>query len=197
MTNRDRELIAGYLSGDPGAYKEIDSWIVSVVKCRAWGGDLAVTDLVQESRLSVYRSLSAGSFEGRSPLKAYVCRIASNICLTWMRQKYRKLPVVGLDDVPDPPCVEDDPLAKIIREENASLKEQVVEAFMDLAVPECRDLWRMVYYEKLSYDDIAGMIGVEVGTVKSRISRCKQKARSALRAIARNLGLEITEILEL
>jgi RNA polymerase sigma factor (sigma-70 family) len=193
----DRHLLAGYLHGEADALEEIDSWIVRIVRSRAWGWRLPVDDLIQECRLSVRRSLTTGAFEGRAPLKHYVSSIAGNICLSRIRKKYRTPPLVPLDTIPDPPDPAGDPLDALIRDENEGLMARVVAAIMTLATPECKEVWRMVYYEKRRYEDIAGSLDAKVGTVKSRVSRCKEKARTALRKVADDLDLDITEIREL
>jgi len=193
----DIQLLAGYVSGDAEALKTVDSWILGMVRSRAWGPDLPTDDIVQECRLGVHQSLSKGAFQGRASLRSYVFSIAANICLTWIRKKCRKVPMVSLDEVREPPDTTEDPLRALIRSEDEDTKTRLVNAIYRVATPGCRDLWRMVYYENLKYEDIAVLLGVEIGTVKSRISRCKAKARKAFRMIEEELGLDAAGSLEL
>jgi len=195
--DHDKQLLAEYLSGKSYAQEKVDSWIVSMARSRAWGPGLPVSDIIQECRLRVHQSLSKGGFAGRAPLRSYVFSVVSNISMTWMRKKYRKPPMLPLDSVPDLSDPADDPLGDLIRTETEEIRTRVVNAIMSLATPGCRDVWRLIYYEKLKYEDVAEMLGIEVGTVKSRVSRCKDKARTAFRVVARELGLETKETLEL
>lgn len=195
--DHDEQLLADYIGGDPEALETVNSWIVGIVKSRAWGYDLPADDIVQECRLGVHQSLSKGAFEGRAALRSYVFSIAAKICLTWIRNKCRKPSMVPLDKVPDPPDAADDPLTALIRVEDEDAVARLINAIYREATPGCRELWRMVYHENLKYEDIAAMLGVETGTVKSRVSRCKDKARKAFRMIAKELGLESIESLEL
>jgi RNA polymerase sigma-70 factor (ECF subfamily) len=197
IPDHDRHLVVDYLSGKADALGEVDSWIMRIVRSRAWGQELPADDIIQECRLSVRQSLTKGTFDGRAPLRSYVSSIAGNICLSRIRKKYRTPPVVSIDAIPDPPDPGDDPLDALLRAENEELRARVAGAVMSLALPGCREVWRMVYYEKRRYEEIANLLSTKVGTVKSRVSRCKEKARMALSKVADDLGLDITEIREL
>ena len=41
---------------------------------------------------------------------------------------------------------------------------------------DCRRLWKMIFWDNLSYSQIAERVGIKEGTVKSRFARCKEKA---------------------
>src|SRR5487761_416855 len=60
-------------------------------------------DLVQETYLRAWRSY--GSFEGRSSLRAWLCRIATNACLTTLEQRSRRALPSGLGGPADDPDV--------------------------------------------------------------------------------------------
>jgi RNA polymerase sigma factor (sigma-70 family) len=82
-------------------------------------------------------------------------------------------------EIPDPGP---DPLLELQASEARALLELVIAR----ASPECRELWRLVYYEHKRYEVIAGLLGIALGTVKSRMARCRGRAQVLLREIAKD-----------
>jgi RNA polymerase sigma-70 factor (ECF subfamily) len=58
-------------------------------------------------------------------------------------------------------------------------REQVVQAISRLS-EDHRDVLMLIHYEQLSYDAAAEVLGIEIGTVKSRLSRALQHVRAQL-----------------
>ncbi|MCQ2354688.1 MAG: RNA polymerase sigma factor [Clostridia bacterium] len=142
-------------------------------------------DAAQETYLKIWRS--RGSFRGDCPARNFVLRIARNCALDLIRRRDKRQtsPLTWEDnggeirelDLPDT-SPDSDPSAAVIRsEENAVIRE----CFASLP-PEMRMILSMREFEGLSYDEIAESLGIPPGTVKSRISRARDKLEKLLRS---------------
>jgi len=135
-------------------------------------------DVTQETFLNVYRSL--GNFRGER-LAPWIYKIASNLCLDHLR---RRRPSVSLDErsgedddtareIADRTCVpEDEALA-------AALGEDIQRA-IDSLPPKYRSVVVLRHIEDLPYEDIAEVLGVPLGTVKTRLFRAREMLRVRL-----------------
>jgi RNA polymerase sigma-70 factor (ECF subfamily) len=179
----DATVIKGFLAGEKWACAQIDHWILSVLRSRHWNLATHHEDIHQDVLVRLVEALSG--FEGRSSLKTYVCRIAMYTSIDVYRRERRLTflsePIDELD-IPDPAP---GPLKQL----EAVERKEILKRLVMRASAECRDLWRMVYFERLPYHRIAGRMGVEVGTVKSRASRCREKARRVLQDILKSRNL--------
>jgi RNA polymerase sigma-70 factor (ECF subfamily) len=143
-------------------------------------------DVLQDVFLKVFRGIRG--FHGESSLKTWIYRIAvheaSNHRRSWLRRRLRE--VFSLDGDPAP-------LARHLaapREEapdraleQAERQELVRRALASLAQP-YRTVVVLREMEGLTYDEIARMLGIAEGTVKSRLMRgrelLKQKLESTM-----------------
>jgi RNA polymerase sigma-70 factor (ECF subfamily) len=127
-------------------------------------------DLTQETFVRVFRSLSSyrpGSFEG------WLHRITTNLFLDSVRRtsRHRTQP---LDDEHALPAVDADPALVLT---DAEVSADVRAALAAMPAP-FREAVLLYDVEGHSYDEIAHLLGVKLGTVRSRIHR----GRAALRA---------------
>ena len=138
-------------------------------------------DITQEAFLRAWRGL--GSFQADSSLSTWLFRLTSNVCIDFLRAARRHLvvPISGLDadgeeytlDAPDPAKLPEEEL--LAREEREELR-----AAMDLLAPEQRLILSLRVENDLSYTDIAAVLGVREGTVKSRLARARDQLRKKL-----------------
>jgi len=165
----NEDFIKGYLLGHQDEYCEITNWIATVVKNDYWGLKEDWDDIIQDVRMKLYINLKQKRFRSSSSLKTYVYRIAKYTCIDYLRKKYRTKEV-SIDSVEVKE--EKDAFATLIRKEQEQIVRQI---FLELA-ERCRKILQMVFIEKLSYKEISSRLGVAEGTVKSRVSRCIEKA---------------------
>jgi RNA polymerase sigma-70 factor (ECF subfamily) len=128
-------------------------------------------EILQDTLVAVWKS--AHRFEGRSSLQTWLIGVARRQAHNTLRQ--RRLPLADESEMEGMAATEPEPeaftLASIARDELA-------EAFRQLA-PLHREVLVLVFVYELSYEETASILGVPVGTVKSRICN----ARRALRAV--------------
>jgi len=138
--------------------------------------DLAA-DATQTTFVRAYRSLQ--SFRGSSSFTTWLYRIVSNVCLDIMRRRKRHDQSLTLDSDEDPhsereiPDERDHPERLMIEGE---LQRAVHQAMQKLR-PDHRVVLTLYDLAGFSYEDIATMLQLPLGTVKSRLNR----ARLALR----------------
>lgn len=52
----------------------------------------------------------------------------------------------------------------------------IYKRILSIVGSECKDLWKMIFNDEMSYKEIAKTLGTTEGAVKTRVLRCKQKA---------------------
>jgi RNA polymerase sigma-70 factor (ECF subfamily) len=141
------------------------------VAYRLAGNDADAQDLVQETLLRVRRGLETyqpGSLPG------WLSRIVTNVFLDEVRRRRRR-PTDLLPDDPERVL----PTSPSADEASEDLSDEVQEALSGLP-DEFRTAVVLCDIVGMSYDDIAGVQGVPVGTVRSRIHRGRRMLRTAL-----------------
>ncbi len=138
-------------------------------------------DMTQETFLKAWKGLSGFQFD--SAFSTWLYRLASNCCLDLLRSKKRK-PTVSLtvendeeneeilDVADDAPSPEDMAIQQEERENLALAMRQLDD--------EQRQILTLRVVNDLSYTDIAQILNVKEGTVKSRLSRARENLRKKL-----------------
>jgi RNA polymerase sigma-70 factor (ECF subfamily) len=140
-------------------------------------------DITQEAFLRAWLALP--NFRGQSRFRTWLYRIVTNLCYNRLPGLRRELSALGeaiLAELPDdgsgdqatPP----DPADELeSRERRAFLHRQID------ALPESyRLLVTLRYQQELSYEEIASVVSLPLGTVKTGLFRAKIRLRDALRA---------------
>jgi RNA polymerase sigma-70 factor, ECF subfamily len=151
------------------------------------GERVDVDDVVQTAFLALYRRLS--DIEPAS-VRAYLYRIARNLCIDALRRAGR-FEHVPFDDMAEPPEVQHTTFTSPdVDAEWRDILRRVSQA-MD-RLPEMQRQTMILYAEAdLSYREIAEVMNVEVGTVKSRIHHARKNIRLHLEpGVLRDLGME-------
>lgn len=185
----DAELVRRCLAGDQPACARLvaqNARLAGTVIWRAVRHRELVEDLVQETFLRVFRALD--TFDGRARLSTWICSIAHRVAVDELRRQGRRprfsaaeLREESAQSEVSPGQVEPgvmDPLAQVISDEEA--------ARVHAAIEELPERYRLplVYaaLQELGYDDIAMMMGIPVGTVKTLVFRGKALLRERLAA---------------
>lgn len=139
-------------------------------------------DLTQDTLVRAFRGF--GSFQPGTNFKAWVFRIMVNTYINLQRKSARRPRTVSWEEVPgEGETGGFDPLAEDGRPEGTTLavlpNEQLKEA-LDALPDEFRIPVLLCDVEEFSYKDIAHMLRIPLGTVRSRIFRGRQRLRDAL-----------------
>ena len=177
----EQELVRLAAGGDPDAFEKLvlayEKQIYHLALRMTANPDDAM-DLSQETFLRAWRGLA--SYRSDSAFATWLYRLASNVCIDFLRrQKKQKIvPLYHTDDeederelsLPEPgPGPEEQILQQLEQ-------EQVANALTQLE-PEYREALVLCVVNGLSYTEIAQVLGVKEGTVKSRIARAREKMR--------------------
>ena len=127
-------------------------------------------DITHEVFLAAYKKLSSFNPD-RSSFSTWLFTIARNKSINAMKK--RRIPSVS-----NPPEVPDmsEPVDSLVRDE---LFIELDKAMKSLS-PGHRRALVLAEFENLTYEQIAQIEGVRIGTIKSRINRAKHRLRSAL-----------------
>lgn len=183
-------LVKRYLAGDRDALEEV---LVSIqprllALCAHISGDPAhARDLCQEAMVRIIQGLPG--FAGNSRLSTWMIRVTTNVCLTDRRRaKVRKTASL---DAPRPRGDEGQGTSNDLadrREPGAPARVEQRDSLSRLSGAlaqidaEQRALLILRDAQGLDYADIAELLGVPVGTIKSRIFRARQALRLQLEA---------------
>ncbi|MBI4278018.1 MAG: sigma-70 family RNA polymerase sigma factor [Armatimonadetes bacterium] len=157
------------------------------VAYRLTGNEADAKDLAQETFLRVYRNLR--KVQPGTPLEGWLYRIVTNLNIDVIRRRSR----VRMEslDAPVPAGDEGEAAPRAIPDEAPGPEAEAIAAEFEgqvqqalLALPE--DLRRVVVLadvEGFSYEEIGEMVGIPVGTVKSRLHRARGLLRERLRPL--------------
>jgi RNA polymerase sigma-70 factor (ECF subfamily) len=188
----DEDLVHRFKRGDQSVFSELARRYQDRVfsQCLRWMGDPRIAEEVaQDVFLAVYRALPR--FRGEARFSTWIFRITVNHCKN--RRLYRKRrhsdrhePLEGLprdDEGPSRQIPDDGPgtdrgvqqseAGEILNEALAALEESQRTIIL------LRDI------QDLSYEEIANILGLPKGTVKSRLHRARQELA---RQVSRYLG---------
>ena len=137
-------------------------------------------DIAQETFLKVYRNIS--SFKGESSFSSWLYRVAKNCALDFLRKK--KPSSMSLDSTDEDGATIDvaDTDAKNDPEKTALKNEAsaVLYNAMQKLSEEHRQMITLRDINGNTYEEIAGILGLEAGTVKSRLFRAREALRKIL-----------------
>lgn len=111
----------------------------------------------------------------KGSLKTYLYAAARNLSLKHFRNTARETAVEEFDEEPSIP-VREEPLARLLNEE---LSLKVKEAVFSLP-PLQREALVLFEYEGLALSEIASVVGTDVGAVKGRLHRARERLRTTL-----------------
>ncbi|MGE4276378.1 MAG: RNA polymerase sigma factor [Lawsonibacter sp.] len=182
----EQELVSRAKAGDQDAFEQLvleNQNRVYTLTVRMTGDREEGADLAQEAFFKAWRGLS--SFQGDSSFSTWVYRLATNVCIDFLRRKKRRRevePVLSLDDEEcgwaEPADWDQDPQQHLERAELSRAVARELEALPD----HHRQVLVMREMSGLSYQEIGEALGLDMGTVKSRIARARLALRKKLTA---------------
>jgi RNA polymerase sigma-70 factor (ECF subfamily) len=185
----DRMLVDRFKGGDQAAFDEMVSryWdrIYSMVNQLLRNPEDA-EEVTQDAFIRAHRGL--GNFRGESAFSTWLYQIATNLARNrywywWRRKRSQSISFdapIGADS--------DTTLAEIIPADvetpgDITVNQEYVAHIaqgMERLGAKHREVLILRNVKNLSYEEIAGILGISVGTVKSRIARARESLRATL-----------------
>lgn len=193
MSENDNALISRFRDGDTAAFEElmirhetrIYSTCLYFLKNREDAEDAA-----QEVIIKLYRKLD--TFRQESSFSTWMNYVAANTCKDFLRKRTRDR-VLSLDEEIE---TGDGQMQREIPDERPGpgecleqkeLRDALVRAVERLS-GEHRAVMLMREYQQLSYEEIGEILGISLGTVKSRIHRARGELRQILHSMEQTPG---------
>ncbi|AZR73789.1 hypothetical protein BBF96_10565 [Anoxybacter fermentans] len=186
MAVSDKELIEMFKKGEEKAFEEIvrryQKKVYNTIY-RILGNPEDANDLAQEVFIRVYRKLHL--FQGKASFSTWLFTITSNLCRDELRKRQRRLKIRSLSE---PIRYKDGEIEQEILDEsmtperisiNRELRDEI-QAVIDKLPDEQKEAIVLREFQGFSYEEIAEIVGVALGTVKSRISRARRNIREEL-----------------
>ena len=175
---QEKQVIQNILDGDSSAFAQIvDAHEKKVynLALRTLQNPEDAQDITQEVFLKVYSEL--GSFRGESRLSVWLYRVTYNLCIDLLRKQKRR-PAVSLafemEDGEEEMEFPDTRYAPETELERKELQSAVQDALAQLS-EDHRRILLMREFADFSYAQIAQQLGIQEGTVKSRIARARER----------------------
>jgi RNA polymerase sigma-70 factor (ECF subfamily) len=182
VTKTDTELIAECLQGRTDAFGQL----VTRYQERLFGTLVTMLgsaedarDVAQDAFVQAYQKL--GSFRGQSAFYSWLFRIALNSSVDHHRRQRR--PTMSIDAAreqtgaePTDLHPETSPSFGIERTE----RQKLVQVALSKLSPEYREVLVLKEMEDLKYEEIAALVKIPVGTVRSRIHRGRAELKDIL-----------------
>lgn len=167
----DMDVIAGgFMDGRPEHVRQVASWARQIVEHRVWGFETA-EDIVQATLLAVVQNLRDGRFKG-GDLRAYVRRIAKNMCISSYRRARSRGDQVSLGSISDPSPARTD--------EDRIERRIMLERMLERLKEGCRELILRAYVGGFSRKEIGDWLGISEEAARVRLYRCVENARELL-----------------
>lgn len=134
-------------------------------------------DLTQETFVRAWTALP--NFRGQSRFRTWLYRIATNLCYNRLPNLRRSLTELGddvLPDLPDGGAMSSNPMREVEANETRTFLQHAI----DQLEANYKILIVMRYHDELSYEEIASLLNLPLGTVKTGLFRAKEKLRFAL-----------------
>ncbi len=182
--NDDIRLIDETLAGDRAAFGQL----VRKYQGRLFNTMLHVVsvreeaeDVVQEALVQAFLKLE--TFQRRSALYTWLYRIAFNVSVSRRRRKRVETSIDHHQAMTgdEPVSTDDGPGQRVLRQEQV---DQVREA-LDTLSEQHRAILVLREIEGCNYDDIADILDLPVGTVRSRLHRARLQLRDQLQQVLR------------
>jgi len=187
MPPTDRELMVAFQEGDPEAFDRLHARYRLPLKNyfykMSYGDAGLAEDLLQETFLRLVRHKA--KYRPERPFRTYLFTVARNLFIDHYRSKKAAPPAVSADlRLGDEGSTIGDLLVSreqdtVRRLEGTEAAEMVREAVQELPESQ-REVFLLVFFQELKYREVAEIMGVPVGTVKSRVNAAFTRLRGRL-----------------
>lgn len=183
MVDSDIELLKRVGDGDAPALKALYARHRTAIyrfALRLTRNETAAEDVVSEVFVDVWRH--AAAFEGRSGAQTFLLAMARNKAYSHLRKRRED----ELDDQAAE-AIEDEADTPEISLQKKS-KADVLRACLERLSPAHREVIDLVYYHEKSIAEVAQIVGIPEGTVKTRLFHAREKLSEKARAAGLDRG---------
>lgn len=171
----DAELVAEIKAGNSAALAEVIELYQKKVYSSAYaivGNSPDAMDIAQDTFIRAWDRI--GTWRGEAGLSPWLCRIAANLALDFLRKNKRVVPVAEIKYNKD---VQPSAEADMLRAETKSQLNQAV-----VALPQkYRKLIVLRHSSEMSYQEMADLLGLSLSQVKNRLLRARQLLQKDLK----------------
>jgi RNA polymerase sigma-70 factor (ECF subfamily) len=180
MQVNEPQLIRNARDGDTEAFAELvglHERFVYNLALRTLGNPDEAADMAQEAFIRAWGALA--EFRGQSQFRTWLYRIVLNLCLNRVPRLRRELNNLTQDEMLDLPEISSSANNPV-----TSLEQNELRAHLHREIDKLPEQYRLLvslrYQHELSYDEIAALLGLPIGTVKTGLFRAKARLREAL-----------------
>lgn len=182
--NEEKDLIVHIQQGDVQAFEVLisgyENQIYSLCKHMLLDEGLA-EDAAQEICIKIWKEI--GRFQGKCKFSTWVYRISVNECIDIIRKNKRKreMSLVKENKEQEEWVMElEDQEGNVEKKIESYELKTILEDALSQLKPQYRVICILRDIHNYSYDEIASILGISIGTVKSRISRARQALKKIL-----------------
>jgi len=169
----EKEIIKRILAGETDQYRLLLERYQKglVYHCYTMINDYDLAhDFTQEACIKVYLQLK--TYKATYRFSTWLYKIATNLCLDFLRKKRH----ISLDDIPELFSNKLSPQEEAIKNESAT---QLHQAIKQLPL-KYQTVISLYYWQERSYEEIAEILRVPLGTVRTWLKRAKEKLKEEL-----------------
>jgi RNA polymerase sigma-70 factor (ECF subfamily) len=173
----EAQLIRQARRGDPEAFAALVSLherFVYNLALRTLGNPEDAADVAQDTFIRAWQALPR--FRAESLFRTWLYRIVLNLCLNRIPRLRHQINELTHDHLADLPEIGADPAIRLEQNEANTFLHNEIDNLPELH----RLLVSLRYQGELSYDEIAALLSLPVGTVKTGLFRAKARLRKAL-----------------
>ena len=190
MAHTDTELIRRILQGDQDAFSPLVKKYQKGVHTLAWRkiGDFHIAqEITQDAFLTAYQKL--GTLKNHSQFAGWLYVIAANLCRDWLKKS--RLPMESLD-ADNTNEVDKVSYSRYVAEKQESeadeTRREIVKELLKKLPESERTVMMMHYLGEMTIKSISEFLGVSQNTIKSRLSRARNRLRQEEDVLQENLG---------
>ena len=190
MAHTDAELIQRILQGDQDALSPLVKKYQKGVHTLAWRkiGDFHIAqEITQDAFLTAYKKL--GTLKNHTQFPGWLYVIAANLCRDWLKKS--RLPMDSLD-ITDANEVDKVSYSRYVAEKQKAdadeTRREVVKKLLQKLPESERTVMMLHYLGEMTINAISEFLGVSQNTVKSRLSRARNRLKKEEDIIQESLG---------
>lgn len=177
----DEQIIGRVRGGETRLFEELVRRYqdrVYGMAARLVGGSPDAEDIAQEVFLKAFRGLEG--FKGDAKFSTWLYRITWNLCTDWVRRNRKPgRQHSSIDEAPETADSRVDVAGSLVESE----RRDEIQRALDELPQKYRAVVTLMYFQKMSYDQISAVLGLPLKTIETRLYRARRMLRERLSAL--------------